>query len=73
MEFRFKLTYSPKDGESLAALLGRHDPKIKIAERCEEGGFETAVCISKSLADGLRMSRKIGAEVEILHGDGAAG
>lgn len=70
MEFRFKLTYSPKDGESLAVLLGRHEKRIKIEDRYEEGDFQIAVCVSSSLADGLKVSREIGGEVEILHGDG---
>jgi len=56
MEFPYKLTYSPKDGESLAELLGRHKQTIKIEERNQEDGSQIAVWASKSLAYGLRIS-----------------
>jgi|GEM_PF-5143180 len=66
MKFNFKLTYLPEGDETLLKLLEFHQEIIQIKALYCNDEKHVALCSSKSLAKSLKVSKAIGAELEIL-------
>ncbi len=66
MKFNFKLICSPADKEKLVDILQQYKNEIQITDSYLRDDLMITHCVSHGIATGLRISEKIGAEIEIM-------